>query len=126
MTLISWNVSSELRQRAPRTVFVGIGRKASENAARGNRARAGVVVKAQAFAFGAAAFGHAGTVAAYVGPGAGLPLVGMLVALVTAVLLAILGFVWYPAKRFLRQRKLRRTAAETAANPSDRPEPKDT
>ena len=39
---------------------------------------------------------------AYVGPGAGLSAIGTLVAVVGAVLLAIVGFVWYPVKRLLR------------------------
>lgn len=43
--------------------------------------------------------------AAYVGPGAGLSAIGTLVALVVAVFLAILGFVWYPAKRILGKSK---------------------
>jgi len=41
---------------------------------------------------------------AYVGPGAGLGVIGTLIAFVGAVLLAIVGFVWYPIKRLLRQR----------------------
>jgi type VI protein secretion system component VasK len=36
---------------------------------------------------------------AYVGPGAGLTAIGTSVALIGAVLLAIVGFVWYPIKR---------------------------
>lgn len=40
---------------------------------------------------------------AYIGPGAGLSAIGTLVALVGAVLLAIVGFVWYPLKRLLRK-----------------------
>lgn len=45
---------------------------------------------------------------AYIGPGAGLTAVGTAVALVGAVVLAIVGFVWYPVKRLrakLRERK---------------------
>ena len=41
--------------------------------------------------------------AAYVGPGAGLSAIGVLVALVGAVALAIVGFVWYPLKRLFRK-----------------------
>lgn len=48
---------------------------------------------------------------AYIGPGAGLSAIGTLVALVGAVLLAIVGFVWYPVKRLLKGRK--KTSAET-------------
>lgn len=42
---------------------------------------------------------------AYIGPGAGLSAVGTFIALVGAVLLAIVGFVWYPMKRMLKGRK---------------------
>jgi hypothetical protein len=46
-----------------------------------------------------------GAAAAYVGPGAGLSAIGTLVALVGAVFLAIVGFIWYPIKRLLRGRR---------------------
>lgn len=36
---------------------------------------------------------------AYIGPGAGITVIGTVVALFGAVLLAIVGFVWYPLKR---------------------------
>ncbi|MEM7709712.1 MAG: hypothetical protein AAF264_02960 [Pseudomonadota bacterium] len=42
---------------------------------------------------------------AYVGPGAGLTAIGTMIALVAAILLAVVGFVWYPIKRMLRARK---------------------
>ncbi len=42
---------------------------------------------------------------AYVGPGAGLGVIGTLVAVVGAVLLMIVGFVWYPVKRMMKKRK---------------------
>jgi hypothetical protein len=38
---------------------------------------------------------------AYTGPGAGLTAIGSLLALVAALLLAIVGFVWYPLKRLV-------------------------
>lgn len=40
---------------------------------------------------------------AYVGPGAGLSAIGSLVALVVAILVAVIGFVWYPVKRLLKR-----------------------
>lgn len=43
-----------------------------------------------------------GAAAAYVGPGAGLTAIGTVLALIGAVCLAIVGFVWYPVKRLLR------------------------
>ena len=42
---------------------------------------------------------------AYIGPGAGLSAIGSVLALVGAVLLMILGFIWYPVKRILAGRK---------------------
>lgn len=47
------------------------------------------------------------TAAAYVGPGAGLSAIGSLLALIAAVLLAIVGFVWYPIKRIRKKSKTR-------------------
>lgn len=46
---------------------------------------------------------------AYVGPGAGLTAIGTVFALVGALFLALVGFVWYPLKRMFR----RAPAAET-------------
>lgn len=43
--------------------------------------------------------------AAYIGPGAGLSAIGTVAALAGAVLLLVIGFVWYPVKRLLRRRK---------------------
>lgn len=42
---------------------------------------------------------------AYAGPGAGLSMIGSLVALVGAVLAGIFGFIWFPIKRLLKKRK---------------------
>jgi len=42
---------------------------------------------------------------AYIGPGAGLTVVGTVAALFGAVLLAIIGFVWYPLKRLMGRGK---------------------
>lgn len=51
---------------------------------------------------------------AYVGPGAGLTAIGAALAFVGAVVLAIVGFVWYPIKRLLRSRARKAdTPAET-------------
>lgn len=43
-----------------------------------------------------------GVASAYVGPGAGLTVLGALLAFLAAVLMAVIGFVWYPVKRLLR------------------------
>ena len=40
---------------------------------------------------------------AYVGPGAGLSAIGSALALVGAILLGIVGFLWYPIKRIMRK-----------------------
>jgi hypothetical protein len=40
---------------------------------------------------------------AYVGPGAGLTAIGTIVALLGALGLALVGFVWYPVKRLMRR-----------------------
>lgn len=40
---------------------------------------------------------------AYVGPGAGLAAIGTVLALISALLLAVVGFLWYPLKRLLRR-----------------------
>lgn len=53
---------------------------------------------------------------AYVGPGAGLTVIGTVVALIGAVALAVVGFVWYPIKR-LRAR-LRAKQPSDQVNPS--------
>ncbi len=45
---------------------------------------------------------------AYIGPGAGITAIGTVIALIGAILLAIVGFVWYPVKRLrakLREKK---------------------
>jgi hypothetical protein len=42
---------------------------------------------------------------AYLGPGAGLSAIGAFVALIIGVILAFVGFIWYPVKRLMRQRK---------------------
>ena len=41
----------------------------------------------------------------YVGPGAGLTAFGALLAVVAAIVLTFVGFVWYPLRRFLRRLK---------------------
>lgn len=51
---------------------------------------------------------------AYVGPGAGLTALGSLVALIGAIGLALVGFIWYPVKRLRRKFKTGKTPGETA------------
>jgi hypothetical protein len=42
---------------------------------------------------------------AYIGPGAGLGAIAVTVALLLGVVLLLGGFVWYPVKRLLRNKK---------------------
>lgn len=41
---------------------------------------------------------------AYIGPGAGLGVIGTVIALLAAIIFAIIGFIWYPIKRKLLHR----------------------
>jgi flagellar motor component MotA len=42
---------------------------------------------------------------AYIGPGAGLGVLGAIFGAIMAVVLAVLGVFWYPIKRLLNRRK---------------------
>jgi hypothetical protein len=42
---------------------------------------------------------------AYVGPGTGLSAIGTVIAFIGSLFLLIVGFVWYPIKRFLKGKK---------------------
>ena len=53
----------------------------------------------------AGAFFMPSTATAYVGPGAGLAAIGSLLALIAVIVLAIVGFLWYPLKRIMNKRK---------------------
>jgi prepilin signal peptidase PulO-like enzyme (type II secretory pathway) len=65
-----------------------------------------------------------GTASAYIGPGAGLSAIGSLLALIGAVLLAIVGFVWYPVRRLLRRGKTGKGSAPPAGKAAGE-DPKD-
>jgi type VI protein secretion system component VasK len=56
---------------------------------------------------------------AYIGPGAGLSAIGTVLALVAAVFLAILGFVWYPIKRLRARLSGTARASTDEANPAE-------
>lgn len=58
------------------------------------------------------------TVFAYVGPGAGISVVGSIVAVLSAVFFAIVGFIWYPIRRLLRKRKAKIGADASSADAS--------
>lgn len=46
-----------------------------------------------------------GLAQAYIGPGAGLSAVGSVIALLGALFLLLLGFLWYPIKRLIRHNR---------------------
>lgn len=77
-------------------------------------------------ALGAAAAFVAQPAYAYIGPGAGLTAIGTVIALLGGILLAIVGFVWYPIKRLLRSRARGKSNASATADaaqpPADTPE----
>jgi hypothetical protein len=54
-------------------------------------------------------FGLATEAQAYIGPGAGLSAIGSVIAFVGAILLMIVGFLWYPIKKLIRMKKAKRT-----------------
>ena len=60
---------------------------------------------------------------AYVGPGAGLGVVGTLFGIVAALVLATFGLLWYPLKRAFARRGAASAPAESAVrpNPQDAP-----
>jgi len=49
---------------------------------------------------------------AYIGPGAGITVLGTVVAFFAAIFFAIVGFVWYPIKRLLRVLKSKNAGRE--------------
>lgn len=65
---------------------------------------------------------------AYVGPGAGLTAIGSVLALIAAIFLSIVGFVWYPVKRLLRKRArvradLSKTGDDASTDEAEQEEP---
>ncbi len=48
---------------------------------------------------------------AYIGPGAGLGMIGSLIAVVAAFLIAVVGFVVFPVRLLLKRRKARSEGA---------------
>ncbi len=53
-------------------------------------------------------------VIAYVGPGAGLSAIGAFLAVLAGIVVAIVGFLWYPIKRLIRS--VKRTASRERAD----------
>jgi hypothetical protein len=54
---------------------------------------------------------------AYIGPGAGISAIGSALALLAALGLAVVGFVWYPVKRLLKLRRRGGTGAGASEPP---------
>lgn len=57
------------------------------------------------FVFVCLAFFGSGSADAYIGPGMGAGLIGTVFGVVGALLLAIIGIVYYPIKRMLKKRR---------------------
>lgn len=53
------------------------------------------------------ALGLPASAMAYIGPGSGISAIGVFIALIAGLILAIMGFVWYPIKRLVK--KIKRT-----------------
>lgn len=58
---------------------------------------------------------------AYIGPGGGLTAVGAFLALVACLVVAFIGFLWYPLKRLRRKRQ---SSAPSSAERVGPPDPK--
>lgn len=61
------------------------------------------------------------TAFAYIGPGAGITAIGTVLALLGAIVLAIIGFVWYPIKHLVKRfrNRSRNVAPARAGQGSD-------
>ena len=58
-----------------------------------------------------------GVAVAYIGPGAGITVIGTAIALLGAILLAIVGFVWYPIKRLRAKLRDKKNGAQADEAP---------
>ncbi|MGB1128935.1 MAG: FeoB-associated Cys-rich membrane protein [Haloferula sp.] len=54
-------------------------------------------------------------VLAYLGPGGAVSAIGAIFAAIIGVLIALLGFVWYPIRRMMRKKREGAVAAENSA-----------
>ena len=64
------------------------------------------------------------TAHAYVGPGAGITLIGALIGLVSAIFLAVFAVLRWPIRRYLARRKAARTADDGGTTKPSETEPK--
>ena len=51
----------------------------------------------------------------YIGPGAGLTVIGTVVAFIGAIILAFIGFFWYPLKKLIK--KFKQSKKDHSENP---------
>lgn len=58
---------------------------------------------------------------AYIGPGAGLTLMGSFFTLLAGIFIALFAIVFWPVRRFLKKRR-EKTAADAAGQKADGPE----
>jgi O-antigen/teichoic acid export membrane protein len=65
----------------------------------------------------------AGNLQAYVGPGAGVGVIGAIVGVLLAVLMAILGIFWYPIKRMFKKDKSEKTLESEEQNEQQEAKP---
>lgn len=68
-----------------------------------------------------AVFATAPDALAYIGPGAGLSIVGSVLAFLAAIVAGILGFLWFPIRRMIRKRKEAAAKAAGAAAETTNP-----
>lgn len=71
-------------------------------------------------AFAVQALALPATALAYVGPGAGLSVIGSLLAFFAAIIVGIFGFLWFPVRRILRKRK--QAKEQASGEPESAPE----
>lgn len=59
---------------------------------------------------------------AYVGPGGGISAIGSLIALISAVFLALVGFLWFPIKRLIKSMKKSQPPSEESGTTTENAE----
>ena len=68
------------------------------------------------FVFMAALLLTGGQAFAYIGPGLGLGIIGVLVGVGAAIVLTLFGIIWYPLKRLLGKKRAANSDADQAEN----------
>jgi membrane protein implicated in regulation of membrane protease activity len=56
----------------------------------------------------------AGSAMAYIGPGAGISVLGSLLGILTTILVAIAAIIFWPLRKFMKRRKARRNSQPDA------------